>query len=83
MYRHNGNNTAMMETQNTPNIENIDIYNYHNYIIIYRNKITVNLLVVFFSNKNYSKSILGFGFWTFINVHFWKPEKSLEKDPLK
>ena len=31
MYRHNGNNTAMMETQNTPNIENIDIYNHTNF----------------------------------------------------
>jgi hypothetical protein len=39
-------------------------------------------MVVIFSNIFISKSILGFQFWTFINVHFEKPEKSLEKDPL-
>jgi len=49
---------------------------------IYHNKINDKLLVVFFSNKVFTKVQKGFGFWTFINVHFWKSEKSLEKDPI-
>jgi hypothetical protein len=70
MYRHNGNNTAMMETQKR-RIQKILIYIIIlTFIIIYRNKRIVTLLVVNFSNKKYSKSILGFQFWTFINVHF-------------
>jgi hypothetical protein len=36
-------------------------------------------MVVIFSNKFISKSILGFQFWTFINVHFQKPGRSFEK----
>ena len=39
-------------------------------------------MVVIFSNKFFSKSILGFQFWTFINVHFQKSEKSFEKGGL-
>ena len=36
-------------------------------------------LVETFSNKNFSKSIFGFQFWTKKNVHFQKSEKSFEK----
>jgi hypothetical protein len=46
------------------------------------NKIKDNILVIFFSNRNFPKSKKGIEFWTFINVHFRIFEKSLEKDPL-
>ena len=36
-------------------------------------------MVVIFSNKFISKSILGFQFCTFINVNFKKPGRSFEK----
>jgi hypothetical protein len=39
----------------------------------------MDILGWIFSNKLFSKSILGFQFWTFINVHFQKSEKSFEK----
>ena len=34
----------------------------------------LGFVVVIFSNKFISKSILGFQFWTFIFVHYLKPE---------
>jgi hypothetical protein len=51
-------------------------------IILNGNKIKDDILVVFFSNRNFPKSKKGIEFWTFINVHFEKSQKSLEKDPL-
>jgi len=56
-----------------------DVNYYFCYQIIKDNKNTYGILVVIFSNTFFSKSILGFQFWTFINVHFGKSEKSLEK----
>jgi len=60
-----------------------NIYLYY-YLIRYHNIIILKFIkkVVTFSNKKFSKSILGFQFWTFINVHFEKTEKSLGKYPL-
>jgi|688.fasta_scaffold07281_1 hypothetical protein len=52
------------------------------YMSILHNKITHSIFGIFFSNKVKTKVQKGFGFWTFINVHFWKSEKSLEKDPI-
>jgi hypothetical protein len=49
---------------------------------ILHNKITYSIFGIFFSNKEKTKVQKGNGFWTFINVHFWKSEKSLEKDPI-
>jgi hypothetical protein len=46
------------------------------------NKISWDILDIFFSNRNFSKSKKENGFWTFINVHFRIFKKSLEKDPL-
>jgi hypothetical protein len=50
--------------------------------MINANKLSLDILVVFFSNNFFPKSKKGNGFWTFINVHFRISEKSLEKDPL-
>jgi hypothetical protein len=52
------------------------------YMSILHNKITYSIFGIFFSNKEKTKVQKGNGFWTFINVHFWKSEKSLEKDPI-
>ena len=40
------------------------------FIIIYRNKIKINIFGIFFSHKVKTKVQKGNGFWTFINVHF-------------
>ena len=36
-------------------------------------------MVAFFANNFFSKSILGFQFWTFIFVHFQKIQRLFEK----
>jgi len=40
------------------------------YVMIYRHKIISYFSVNILDNAFFSKSILGFQFWTFINVHF-------------
>ena len=72
MSRHNGNIMAMVETKKTRNAILLT------FIIIYGNKINDNILVVFFSNKVKTKVQKGNRFWTFINVHFWKTEKTFK-----
>jgi hypothetical protein len=40
------------------------------YVMIYRHKKIAFFSVKILDNTFFSKSILGFQFWTFINVHF-------------
>ena len=51
----------------------------HYFITLYRNKKIISIFGSFFSNKVKTKVQKVNGFWTFINVHFRKPEKSFEK----